>query len=47
MFEGIEVLPPAATAVVTREEGLRLTTRRMGYESAPPVDEERSLARAA
>ncbi|MER7140666.1 MULTISPECIES: asparagine synthase (glutamine-hydrolyzing) [Streptomyces] len=46
MFEGIEVLPPAATAVVTREEGLRLTTRRMGYESAPPVDEERSLARA-
>lgn len=43
MFQGIDVLPPAVTAVVTREDGLRLTSRRMGYESAPPVDEERSL----
>ncbi|MFJ3969578.1 asparagine synthase (glutamine-hydrolyzing) [Streptomyces parvus] len=46
MFEGIDVLPPATTAVVTREDGLRLTSRRMGYESAPPVDEDRSLSRA-
>ena len=46
MFQGIDVLPPAVTAVVTRDEGLRLTSRRMGYESAPPVDEERSLSRA-
>ncbi|MDX3486251.1 MULTISPECIES: asparagine synthase (glutamine-hydrolyzing) [unclassified Streptomyces] len=46
MFEGIDVLPPATTAVVTREDGLCLTSRRMGYESAPPVDEERSLSRA-
>lgn len=44
MFRGVDVLPPAATAVVTREGGLRLTTRRMGYEDAPPVREERSLA---
>ncbi|MFH8759058.1 asparagine synthase (glutamine-hydrolyzing) [Streptomyces atroolivaceus] len=46
MFQGIDVLPPAATAVVSGEDGLRLTTRRMGYESAPPVREERSLSQA-
>ncbi|OEU96552.1 asparagine synthase (glutamine-hydrolyzing) [Streptomyces oceani] len=46
MFQGIDVLPPAVTAVVTRDEGLRLTSRRMGHESAPPVDEKRSLPRA-
>ena len=44
MFEGIRVLPPAATAVVTRD-GFQLTTRPMGHAAQyGPVGTGRPLA---
>lgn len=46
MFRGISVLPPAATAVVTRRDGLRISTRPMGHHSAGGGDPQRGLARA-
>lgn len=43
MFHGINVLPPAATAVVGRHEPLRITTRPMGHTGGPGLDVSRTL----
>ncbi|AWZ05905.1 MULTISPECIES: asparagine synthase (glutamine-hydrolyzing) [unclassified Streptomyces] len=45
MFRGIRVLPPAATAVVGRRGGLRITTRPLGHTEAV-ADPSRSLHQA-
>ncbi|WP_019544446.1 asparagine synthase (glutamine-hydrolyzing) [Streptomyces sulphureus] len=46
MFEGIDVLPPAATATASRTDGLRISERPLGYESAEGAAPGRSLEEA-
>ncbi|MGW5653857.1 asparagine synthase (glutamine-hydrolyzing) [Streptomyces humi] len=46
MFRGVRVLPPAATAVVSHRDGLRIRHRPMAHEQGLRPDEGRSLEQA-